>query len=134
MWRITIRRARTWRWARTRRWVERSNDTDPLSPSKSFPGCTINTAGYDFRKGHRLKNLVEAHEDRVARHQAFVDRIAPAARNIHAYWLATTHAHAAPAKSSSVATGRPARCTKDVAAQKSTATRCPRSFARFNFL
>jgi uncharacterized protein YecA (UPF0149 family) len=24
----------------------------------------------------------------VARHQAFVDRIAPAARNIHAYWLA----------------------------------------------
>jgi uncharacterized protein len=36
----------------------------------------------------RLKELVEAHEDRAARHQAFVDRIAPAARNIHAYWLA----------------------------------------------
>ena len=36
----------------------------------------------------RLKDLVEAHEDRGARHQAFVDRIAPAARNIHAYWLA----------------------------------------------
>ena len=35
-----------------------------------------------------LKELVEAHEDRGARHQAFVDRIAPAARNIHAYWLA----------------------------------------------
>lgn len=35
----------------------------------------------------RLKELVDAHEDRVARHQAFVDRIAPAARNIHAYWL-----------------------------------------------
>jgi uncharacterized protein len=32
--------------------------------------------------------LVDAHEDSVARHQAFVDRIAPAARNIHAYWLA----------------------------------------------
>jgi uncharacterized protein len=32
--------------------------------------------------------LVDAHEDRVARHQVFVDRIAPAARNIHAYWLA----------------------------------------------
>jgi uncharacterized protein len=31
---------------------------------------------------------VDAHEDSVARHQAFVDRIAPAARNIHAYWLA----------------------------------------------
>lgn len=36
----------------------------------------------------RLKELVEAHEDADARHQAFVDRIAPAARNIHAYWLA----------------------------------------------
>jgi uncharacterized protein len=36
----------------------------------------------------RLKQLVDAHEDSVARHQAFVDRIAPAARNIHAYWLA----------------------------------------------
>jgi uncharacterized protein len=35
-----------------------------------------------------LKELVEAHEDRVARHQAFVDRIAPAARDIHAYWPA----------------------------------------------
>jgi hypothetical protein len=31
----------------------------------------------------RLKELVDAHEDRVARHQAFADRIAPAARNIH---------------------------------------------------
>jgi len=36
----------------------------------------------------RLKELVEAHEDSVARHRTFVDRIAPAARNIHAYWLA----------------------------------------------
>jgi uncharacterized protein len=36
----------------------------------------------------RLKELVEAHEDADARHQAFVDLIAPAARNIHAYWLA----------------------------------------------
>jgi type I restriction enzyme M protein len=34
------------------------------------------------------EELVDAHEDSVARHQAFVDRIAPAARNIHAYWLA----------------------------------------------
>jgi uncharacterized protein YecA (UPF0149 family) len=35
----------------------------------------------------RLKELVDAHEKAVARHQAFVDLIAPAARNIHAYWL-----------------------------------------------
>src|ERR1700681_3754489 len=36
----------------------------------------------------RLKKLVEAHEDADARHQVLVDLIAPAARNIHAYWLA----------------------------------------------
>ena len=36
----------------------------------------------------RLKKLVEAHEDADARHQALVDLIAPAACNIHAYWLA----------------------------------------------
>jgi len=44
---------------------------------------------YGTKSGwERLKQLVDAHEDSVARHQAFVDRIAPAARNIHAYWLA----------------------------------------------
>ena len=36
----------------------------------------------------RLKELVEACQDADARHQAFVKLIAPAARNIHAYWLA----------------------------------------------
>src|SRR6266404_2458684 len=35
----------------------------------------------------RLQELVEAHEDAKARRQAFVERIAPAVRNIHAYWL-----------------------------------------------
>jgi uncharacterized protein len=36
----------------------------------------------------RLKELVDVHEDAIARHQAFVDMIAPGVRNIHAYWLA----------------------------------------------
>jgi len=36
----------------------------------------------------RLKKLVDAHEDAIARHQSFVDLIAPAVRNIHVYWLA----------------------------------------------
>src|SRR3979409_2666508 len=36
----------------------------------------------------RLKELVEAYQDADARHQAFVELIAPAVRNIHAYWLA----------------------------------------------
>jgi len=46
----------------------------------------------------RLKKLVEAHEDADARHQVLVDLIAPAARNIHAYWLARR----APARDSIV--------------------------------
>ena len=36
----------------------------------------------------RLKKLVEAQPDSLERHQAYVEQIAPAARNIHAYWLA----------------------------------------------
>ena len=36
----------------------------------------------------RLKESVEAYQDADARHQGFVELIAPAARNIHAYWLA----------------------------------------------
>ena len=35
-----------------------------------------------------LKDLVDRHADSNARHQAYVDQIAPAARRIHAYWLA----------------------------------------------
>jgi uncharacterized protein len=35
---------------------------------------------------NKLKKLVDAHEDADARHQAFVDRIAPAAGKIHAYF------------------------------------------------
>src|SRR5207253_8204837 len=50
--RITVRRARTWRWARMRPWVGRPSRPVSLSPSQSCPGCTINTSGYDFRKGH----------------------------------------------------------------------------------
>ncbi len=36
----------------------------------------------------RLEELVDAYDDSNARHQAFVDGIAPAIHNIHAYWLA----------------------------------------------
>jgi uncharacterized protein len=51
----------------------------------------------------RLKELVEAHQDADARHQAFVELIAPAARNVHAYWLARR----APAKDTIDDTRRP---------------------------
>jgi hypothetical protein len=47
----TIRRARTWRWARMRPWVGRSSGPVSLWPSQSCPGCTTNTSGSDFRKG-----------------------------------------------------------------------------------
>jgi hypothetical protein len=36
----------------------------------------------------RLKKLVDTHIEGSARHQAYVNRIAPEIRNIHAYWLA----------------------------------------------
>jgi uncharacterized protein len=51
----------------------------------------------------RLKKLVEAYQDADARHQAFVELIAPAARNIHAYWLALR----APARDTIADTRRP---------------------------
>ena len=35
---------------------------------------------------NKLTTLVDAHEDADARHQAFVDRIAPAVRKIHAHF------------------------------------------------
>ena len=68
----------------------------------------------------RLKELVEAHKDRFARHQALVDRIAlplatsmgiglpgaPRSSTRRLILAATIHAHVAPARSSSVATGR----------------------------
>jgi uncharacterized protein len=51
----------------------------------------------------RLKELVEAYQDADARHQAFVELIAPAVRNVHAYWLARR----APARDTIDDTRRP---------------------------
>jgi hypothetical protein len=48
---ITMKRALTYRCARMRRWVERFNDTEPLSPCLFWRACIIGTLGYDFRKG-----------------------------------------------------------------------------------
>src|SRR5665811_2434313 len=96
----------------------------------------------------RLKKLVEAHEDAYARHQALVDLIAPAARNIHAYWLArrapaedtigdtrrpihkmpvpgrNDHAPVALARSSNTAMEHRNRCT-DLRHPEALATCCP---------
>jgi uncharacterized protein len=44
---------------------------------------------YGTERGRaKLKTLVDRHTDSTARHQEYVDQIAPAARRIHAYWLA----------------------------------------------
>src|SRR5260370_20646140 len=50
---ITMRRARTWGWARMRRYDDPYNDLGPSSPHQSCPDCIIATRGYDFREGHR---------------------------------------------------------------------------------
>jgi Integrase core domain len=47
---ITMRRARTWGWARTRRYDDPSNDLGPSSSHQSYPAYIINTRGYDFRE------------------------------------------------------------------------------------
>src|ERR1700693_5651944 len=44
--------ARTYRCTRMRRWVERSNDTEPLPLRPFCRGYIIATRGYDFREGH----------------------------------------------------------------------------------
>jgi len=46
----TMRSARTWRWAETRRWVGQFSGPASLSPSRSCLGYTTITSGYDFRK------------------------------------------------------------------------------------
>jgi len=60
MRRITIKRARTWRWARMRPWVGRSSGPVSFPPSQSCPGCTTNASGYDFRKGQAVGLLSTA--------------------------------------------------------------------------
>src|SRR5258707_11835404 len=54
-----MRRARTWGWARMRRYDDPYNDLGPSSPHQSCPDCIIGTRGYDFREGqgqHSLPN------------------------------------------------------------------------------
>ena len=49
-----MRRARTWGWARMRRYDDPYNDLEPSSPHQSCPDCIIAMRGYDFREGHLL--------------------------------------------------------------------------------
>ena len=51
---ITIERARTWHYRKMRACIEPSNTLAPLSPFRSWLGCTTTTSGYDFRKGQVL--------------------------------------------------------------------------------
>src|ERR1039458_8276148 len=74
--------AATSRASRSILWVGKRSLKRRLTGSRSSTSTSRKAAEY------RLKELVNAHEDAIARHQAFVDLIAPAARNIHAHWLA----------------------------------------------
>jgi len=51
-----MKRALTCRCARMRRWVERFNDTEPLSLCLFWPACIIATNGCDFRKGQPYRH------------------------------------------------------------------------------
>jgi hypothetical protein len=62
-------------------WVEFASACGPILKS------TGGRASYGTQGGwNKLKTLVDAHEDADVRHQAFVERIAPAARKIHAHF------------------------------------------------
>src|SRR5947207_4656523 len=50
-----MRRARTWGWARMRRYDDPYNDLGPSSPHQSCPDCIIATRGYDFREEQRYE-------------------------------------------------------------------------------
>src|ERR1700676_5314921 len=52
--------ARTYRCTRMRRWVERSNDTEPLPLRPFCRGCIIATRGYDFREGQGVNGARSA--------------------------------------------------------------------------
>src|SRR5437660_2146626 len=54
-----MRRARTWGWARMRRYDDPYNDLGPSSPHQSCPDCIIATRGYDFREGQDVE-LIQA--------------------------------------------------------------------------
>src|SRR4029450_12294005 len=56
MRRITIKRARTWRYRKMHPCIEQSNGLASLSPFLSWPYCIIDTSGYDFRKRQVSKN------------------------------------------------------------------------------
>src|SRR5271169_1626799 len=51
MRRITIKRARTWRYRRMPLYIGQSSATESLSPCPFCPVFIISTSGYDFRKG-----------------------------------------------------------------------------------
>src|SRR5262245_52074664 len=63
MLRTTMRSARTWRWAKTRRWVGQFSGPASLSPSRSCLGYTTITSGYDLRKAQDIQNA--ASQDNV---------------------------------------------------------------------
>jgi hypothetical protein len=46
-----MNRVPTYHCTRIRRWVYRSNDTEPLPLHPFYRGCIIDKRGYDFRKG-----------------------------------------------------------------------------------
>ena len=53
---ITIEPARTWPYKRMRHCGELSSASAALSLYPFWLGCIINMSGYDFRKGHLLRN------------------------------------------------------------------------------
>src|SRR5271169_646530 len=58
MGRITIKRARTWRYRRMPLYIGQSSATESLSPCLFYRAFIIGTGGYDFRKGQGMTNIM----------------------------------------------------------------------------
>jgi hypothetical protein len=49
-----MRPARIWACPKTRQYLGRCNDLEPLLRHQFYPGCIIATPGYDFQEGQAL--------------------------------------------------------------------------------
>src|SRR5258708_39642506 len=57
---ITMRRARTWGWPRTRRYDDPSSDLGPSSSHQSYPAYIINTRGPPMTKAELRAQGIQA--------------------------------------------------------------------------
>jgi hypothetical protein len=82
-----MRSARTWPWAKTRRWVGQFSGPEPLSPFLFCLDSTTITSGYDFRKGQVRMMVPIGVEQNFERHSQITRLCVPKTR----FWALEPH-------------------------------------------